>query len=65
MRRQDSDGGKIVKMYRITATGSKTGERKTFKARRDYTNDNTTTIDGPLLYKVDRGGRNPLDYVEL
>jgi len=64
-RYAERTGGKIVKLYRIAETASKTDERKTFKELIAYAKANADKLDGLLFYKVDRAARNLFDYVEL
>lgn len=58
-------GGKILKLWRISETASKSAERKTFRELIAYAKQNATRLDGLLFYKVDRAARNLFDYVEL
>src|SRR5438093_508688 len=54
----DRNNGKIIKLYRIAETASKTDERKTFKELIAYVKEHADEIDGLLFYKVDRAARN-------
>lgn len=58
-------GGKIVKLYRIAETASKSDERTAFKEMVEYVRQNAATLHGMLFYKIDRAARNLFDYVEL
>src|SRR5688500_7744552 len=64
-RYADRARGKIVKLYRIAETASKTDERKTFKDLIAHAKANADKLDGLLFYKVDRAARNLFDYVDL
>jgi site-specific DNA recombinase len=58
-------GGRVVKLFRVAETASKTDERTTFKELLAYAKANAETLDGILFYKIDRAARNLADYVEL
>jgi site-specific DNA recombinase len=57
--------GKIIKLWRIAETASKTDERKTFKELIAFAKKYAAELDGILFYKIDRAARNLFDYVEL
>jgi DNA invertase Pin-like site-specific DNA recombinase len=57
--------GRIVKLFRVAETASKTDERKVFKELLAYARENAGRLDGILVYKIDRAARNLFDYVEL
>lgn len=57
--------GRIVKLFRVAETASKTDERKAFKELLAYARENARRLDGILVYKIDRAARNLFDYVEL
>ncbi|HWE04322.1 MAG TPA: recombinase family protein [Tepidisphaeraceae bacterium] len=59
------NGGKIVKLFQIAETATRSDERKTFRELIEYTLGHKAEIDGMLFYKVDRAARNLFDYVEL
>ena len=60
-----SNGGAIVKFFRIAETATKPQERRTFKELLEYAQKNAAQLDGVLFFKVDRAARNLFDYVEL
>ncbi|MCG8615354.1 MAG: recombinase family protein, partial [Desulfobacterales bacterium] len=64
-RYASQNNGKIVKLYRIAETASKTAERTTFKELLAYVRKNAHRLDGVLFFKVDRAARNLFDYVEV
>ncbi len=61
----DSQGGLIIRLFKIAETASKTDERKTFKELVAYIKKNCLELDGLLVYKVDRAARNLFDFVEI
>ena len=58
-------GGSIVKLFRVAETASKSDERKAFREMLAYARTHAGSLDGILVYKVDRAARNLFDYVEL
>jgi site-specific DNA recombinase len=58
-------GGKIVRRFRVAETASKSDERKTFQEMLAFARENADSIDGILVYKIDRAARNLFDYVDL
>ncbi|WP_146503033.1 recombinase family protein [Rubinisphaera italica] len=57
--------GKIVRLFRIAETATKSEERRSFKTLLDYCKKNAAKLDALLFFKVDRAARNLFDYVEL
>jgi site-specific DNA recombinase len=57
--------GKVMKLFRIAETASRSEERKTFKEMIAFAKEHAHKLDGILFYKLDRGVRNLFDYVEL
>src|SRR5690242_8430047 len=49
-----SQGGVIVKLWKIAETASKSEQRVSFKEILTYAKANSQRIDGLLVYKVDR-----------
>ncbi len=64
-RYSDSCDGKIVRLFRIAETASKTTERKTFHELISFCKKHCMELDGLLVYKVDRAARNLYDFVEI
>ena|SRR3972149_2486200 len=64
-RYAERNGGKIVKMFKIAETATKSDERKAFKEFMAYAKKHAHELTGLLFYKVDRAARNLFDYVEL
>src|SRR4051794_22979390 len=60
-----TQGGEIIKLWRITETASKAERRVSFKALLAYAKANAAKLDGLLVYKVDRAARNMADYGKL
>lgn len=58
-------GGKIIRLFRIAETATKSDERTAFRELIAYAKRNAAELDGILFYKVDRAARNLFDYVEL
>jgi site-specific DNA recombinase len=58
-------GGQIIQLFRVAETASKSDERKTFKQMRAYVRTHAGSVQGILVYKIDRAARNMFDYVEL
>src|SRR5579871_2778564 len=61
----EKSGGRVVKLFSVAETASKTSERTTFKELLSYTRQHAAKVDGVLFYKIDRAARNLFDYVEL
>ncbi|MGD9689531.1 MAG: recombinase family protein [Phycisphaerales bacterium] len=61
----ERSGGRIVHLYRIAETASKSEERKTFRELVAEAKRRAHELDGLLFYKVDRAVRNLYDLVEL
>jgi len=57
--------GKIIKLWRIAETASKSDERRTFKELVAFAKRHAADLDGILFHKIDRAARNLFDYVEL
>lgn len=64
-RYAEAHDGKIIKLFKIAETASKTDERKAFRELIAFAKKNAPGLDGLLFYKVDRAARNLFDYVEL
>jgi site-specific DNA recombinase len=64
-RYAEQHGGKIVRLFKIAETASKTDERRAFRELVTFAKKNAPGLDGLLFYKVDRAARNLFDYVEL
>ncbi len=64
-RYTESCGGKIVRLFKIAETASKTDERKTFHELISFCKKHCMELDGLLVYKVDRAARNLYDFVEI
>ncbi len=60
-----SHDGKIVRLFKIAETASKTEERKTFREVIAFAKKHCMELDGLLVYKVDRAARNLFDFVEI
>jgi len=60
-----SHNGKIVRLFKIAETASKTEERKTFREVIAFAKKHCMELDGLLVYKVDRAARNLFDFVEV
>src|SRR3954468_21995888 len=60
-----SQGGEIVRLWKITETASKAERRVSFKELLAYAKANGAKLDGLLVYKVDRAARNMADYGKL
>ena len=56
------EGGSVVKLWRLAETASKADRRASFKELMAYAKSNAASIDGLLVYKVDRAARNMTDY---
>jgi len=61
----ESHQGKILRLFKIAETASKTDERKTFRELLVYAKKHSAELDGLLVYKVDRAARNLFDFVEV
>lgn len=61
----EKNGGRVVQLYRIAETASKSDERKSFRELIAYAKKHAAELDGVLFYKLDRAARNLFDYVEL
>ena len=59
------EGGVIVKLWKIAETASKSDRRVSFKELLSYAKSNSNSVDGLLVYKVDRAARNMADYGRL
>ncbi|WP_339747596.1 recombinase family protein [uncultured Rubinisphaera sp.] len=64
-RHAEANQGKIVRLFRIAETASKTDERKTFHELIAFCKKHCLELDGLLVYKVDRAARNLYDFVEI
>ena len=64
-RYAENQDGKIVRLFRIAETATKSEERRSFKTLLDYCKKNAAKLDALLFFKVDRAARNLFDYVEL
>ena len=64
-RYAQQNGATIVKLLRIAETATRPQQRKTFKELLAFARKNAASLDGILVYKIDRAARNLFDYVEL
>ncbi|WP_437190994.1 recombinase family protein [Planctomicrobium sp. SH527] len=64
-RYAESKEGKLVRLFKIAETASKTDERKTFREVIAFCKKHCMELDGLLVYKVDRAARNLFDFVEI
>jgi len=60
-----TNGGKIVRLFKIAETASKAEERRTFRELIAFAKKHCMELDGLLVYKVDRAARNLFDFVEI
>ncbi len=59
-RYAEQHGGKIVRLFKIAETASKTDERRAFRELVTFAKKNAPGLDGLLFYKVDPGGPEPV-----
>ncbi len=65
VRYAQSQGGTILRLFKIAETASKTDERKTFREMIAFAKKHSIEVDGLVVYKVDRAARNLFDFVEI
>jgi DNA invertase Pin-like site-specific DNA recombinase len=61
----ERNGGRVIMMFKIAETATKSEERKTFREFLRYVKAHASQLDGVLFYKLDRAARNMFDYIEL
>ncbi len=58
-------GGRILKLFSVAETATRSEERKTFRELVEMARSLASEIDGILVYKVNRAARNMRDFAEL
>jgi site-specific DNA recombinase len=61
----EKGGGRLVRLWKIAETASRTTERTTFHELVAYAKKHAAELDGVVFYRVDRAARNMFDYIEL
>lgn len=60
-----AQGGTILRMWKLAETASKAQQRTNFQELLAYAKQHAASLDGLLVYKVDRAARNMTDYGKL